>query len=291
VTALFAMTRALYFFSAMTLFGASTFGLLLRFRLHRETGLPRSFFALCGGVALLTTLLTLGFVADQMTGSADAIFDPALWRAVARDTLYGELALVRAALYVLFLLCLWLRPNWSLSAGAVLGGAALALLGPTSHASRSVAAHYVYLLAANDSMHLLAGGFWLGGLVALLPVTLATPRDVPELLSRLRLFSAWGMAAVGVLVLAGTANAVAILDMAGMRWSETYLDWLAIKLVLAAVMIALALTNRFGLMPAMAQGDKEAEQTLPWTLCAELSCAALILLAVGILGLTAPMQM
>ena len=291
MTGLFAVTRALHFFSAMTLFGASAFGLLLRSRLQRGTGLPRSFLALCAAVALLTTLLTLGFVADQMTGTADAIFDPALWGAVARDTLYGELALVRAALFLMFLLCVWLRPDWTLRAGTILGGAALVLLGPTSHASRSVASQYVFLLAANDSVHLLAGGFWLGALVALLPATLAKPHDIPELLTRLRLFSVWGMAAVGVLVLAGTANAVAILDIQGMRWSETYLDWLAIKLVLAAVMIALALTNRFGLMPAIAKGEKEAAENLRWTLFAELSCAALILLAVGILGLTAPMQM
>jgi putative copper resistance protein D len=291
VTGLFAITRALHFFSVMTLFGASAFGLLLRSRLQRETGLPRSLFALCAAVALLTSLLTIGFVADQMTGSADAIFDPALWGTVARDTLYGELALLRAVLFLTFLLCAWLRPEWTLRAGAILGGGALILLGPTSHASRSVAAEYVYLLAANDSVHLLAGGFWLGGLVALLPATLAKPRDIPELLTRLRLFSAWGMVAVSLLVMAGTANAVAILDMQGMRWSESYLDWLAIKLVLAAVMIALALTNRFGLLPAMARGDTEAGETLPWMLLAELSCAGLILLAVGILGLTAPMQM
>jgi putative copper resistance protein D len=291
VTGLFAITRALHFFSVMTLFGASAFGLLLRSRLQRETGLPRSLFALCAAVALLTSLLTIGFVADQMTGSADAIFDPALWGTVARDTLYGELALLRAVLFLTFLLCAWLRPEWTLRAGAILGGGALILLGPTSHASRSVAAEYVYLLAANDSVHLLAGGFWLGGLVALLPATLAKPRDIPELLTRLRLFSAWGMVAVSLLVMAGTANAVAILDMQGMRWSESYLDWLAIKLVLAAVMIALALTNRFGLLPAMARGDTEAGETLPWMLLAELSCAGLILPAVGILGLTAPMQM
>jgi putative copper resistance protein D len=291
VTGLFAITRALHFFSAMTLFGASAFGLVLRSRLQRETGLPRSFFALCAAVALLTTLLTLGFVADQITGTADAIFDPASWAAVASDTLYGELALVRAVLFLSFLLCVWLRPEWTLRSGVILGGAALILLGPTSHASRAVASQYVFLLAANDSVHLLAGGFWLGGIVALLPETLARPRDIPELLTRLRLFSAWGMAAVGVLVLAGSANAVAILDFQGMRWSETYIDWLAIKLVLAAVMIALALTNRFGLMPAIARGDTDAQQTLPWTLFAELSCAGLILLAVGILGLTAPMQM
>jgi putative copper resistance protein D len=154
-----------------------------------------------------------------------------------------------------------------------------------------VADQYVYLLAANDSVHLLAGGFWLGGLVALVPATMMKPRDPQRLLALLRLFSAWAMAAVGVLILAGTANGFAILDMRGMAWSQTYIDWLAIKLVLAGVMIALALTNRFGLMPALARREKEAEASLPLTLFAELGCAALILLAVGILGLTAPMQM
>lgn len=291
MTGLFAVTRALYFFSVMTLFGASAHGLLVHFKLQRATGLPRSFFALCAAVAFLTTLLTIGLVADQMTGTADAIFDPALWVAVARDTLYGELALLRAALFLVFLLCVWLRPEWMLRAGVILGGAALILLGPTSHASRAVAEQFTWLFVANDSLHLLAGGFWLGGLVALVPVTVAKPRDIPELVARLRLFSRYAAVAVGVLVLAGTLNGFAILGTNGMPWSQTYIDWLAIKLVLAAVMIALALTNRFGLMPALARGDKEARETLPWTLFAELSCAALILLAVGILGLTAPMRM
>jgi putative copper export protein len=291
MTDLFAITRALHFFSTMTLFGASAFGLIVRFRLHGETGLPRSVFVACSAIALLTTLLTIGFVADAMAGTPGAIFYPALWGQVARDTLYGELALVRSGLFLAFLLCAWLRPSWTLMAGALLGGGALALLGPTSHASRSVADQYVYLLAANDSVHLLAGGFWLGGLVALVPATMMKPRDPQRLLALLRLFSAWAMAAVGVLILAGTANGFAILDMRGMAWSQTYIDWLAIKLVLAGVMIALALTNRFGLMPALARREKEAEASLPLTLFAELGCAALILLAVGILGLTAPMQM
>ena len=147
------------------------------------------------------------------------------------------------------------------------------------------------MFAASDGVHLLTGGFWIGGLVALLPAIQAKPVDAARLTAKLRLFSRWAMAAVALLVVAGTANGIAILDLRGMAWSRSYLSWLALKLVLAAVMVALALTNRFGLMPSLARGENEAAQTLPITVFAELGCALAILLVVGILGLTSPMAM
>jgi putative copper resistance protein D len=291
MTYFFALTRAIHFASLMILFGACAFAWLARKQLRVDIGVSSKALAVCGGIAVLTVILSVGFVAAQMTGSSSVMFDPATEWVVYSRTLFGRLALVRVWLLCAFPLVVLFYPRAMLIAGMICGGGALALLGPTSHASRAVADQYVYLLAANDSVHLLAGGFWLGGLVALVPATLAKPRDSQRLLALLRLFSRWATAAVGVLILAGTANGFAILDMRGMAWSETYIDWLAIKLVLAGVMMALALTNRFGLLPALVRGEKEAEETLPLTLFAELGCAALILLAVGILGLTAPMQM
>ena len=56
-------------------------------------------------------------------------------------------------------------------------------------------------------------------------------------------------------------------------------------------MVALALTNRFGVLPALAQGDREAADTIPLTVLAEFGAALAILLIVGFLGMTAPMQM
>jgi putative copper resistance protein D len=96
---------------------------------------------------------------------------------------------------------------------------------------------------------------------------------------------------VAVLLLAGTVNAVAILNVRGMPWTDTYVTWLAIKIVLAMVMVALALTNRFGVLPALARGEREAAETIPLTVLAELGAALAILLIVGFLGVTAPMQM
>ncbi len=138
---------------------------------------------------------------------------------------------------------------------------------------------------------LLTAAVWIGGLVALVTVISREPRETASHIALLRLFSRWGVGSVAILVAAGTINAIAILDVQGMRWSTAYLTLLAFKLVLAALMVALALTNRFGVLPGLARGEKEAAQTLPVTLFAELGSAILIIVVVGFLGLTAPMQM
>jgi putative copper resistance protein D len=175
--------------------------------------------------------------------------------------------------------------------GCIVGGITLALIGLTSHAAASGSVEYALLRAAVDASHLVAGGFWIGGVAVLAFVVWQSPRDRDGHIALLRLFSRWGAVAVSVLVGAGTINAFAILDIQGMRWSAAYLAWLAVKLALAGIMVALALTNRFGVLPGLVRGEADAAGTLPLTLGAELALAGLILLCVGFLGLTAPMAM
>lgn len=287
MTIAFALIRALHFASVMTIFGATTFQFLSR-RILRDSRL-RGALAAISVVALLSAVLSLCLASVQMTGDPDAMFDIQVISTVAAQTLYGNIFLVRLALLVgLVLLCV---ADAAPALKATVSGVALALLALTGHAAAAQGAQFKYALAAVDALHLLTAGFWIGGLVALIPSAMARPLDVPMLVQLLRLFSRWGMAAVAILMVAGTVNGIAILDTHGMAWSRAYLTWLAIKLVLAGLMIALALTNRFGLMPGLARGEKEAAETVPLTLFSELGCAALILLAVGFLGLTAPMQM
>jgi putative copper resistance protein D len=287
VTLLFAIVRALHFASVMTIFGAAAFQFLSR-GIARDARL-RAPLAAASIVALLSAVASLCLVSAQMTGDPEAVFDIQVISTVAAQTFYGNIFLVRLALLVgLVLLCV---ADAAPALKALVAGMALALLSLTSHAAAAQADQFNYALTASDALHLLAAGFWTGGLVALLPSVLAKPFDTAKLVALLRLFSAWATAAVAILVIAGTVDGIAILDTHGMPWSNAYLTWLAIKLVLAGLMIALALTNRFGLMPGLARGEKEAVQTLPLTIFAELGCAGLILLVVGILGLTAPMQM
>ncbi|MGZ5923066.1 MAG: CopD family protein [Rhizomicrobium sp.] len=291
MTLAFALIRALHFASLMTLFGACTFGWIARTRLRCDIALPRVFLPACGGIALATALVSVGFVAGEMTGSEAALFAPAPLGQVLFHSLYGHIALERIVLLAVFLVIAWAVPSWQQFTGAVSGGVALALLGMTSHAAAAGLAQFEYLRAIIDALHLLAAGFWVGSLAVLAFVVVREPRETAKQISLLRLLSRWGAFAVAILVVSGTINGIAILDMQGMRWSPAYLTWLAVKLVLAGLMIALALTNRFGVVPGLVRGDKEAAETLPLTLFAELGSAALILIAVGFLGLTAPMQM
>lgn len=283
MTTLFALVRAVHFASLMTIFGASLFAWIAR-----EPSLRRP-LALAAAAALVTAILSLGLITAEMTGVPQSAYDPASLGIVAGQSFYGQVFLLRFAFLIgLTLLCV---ANGSAGLKAIAAGVPLALLGLTSHTAAAGAPQQEYLRAANDAAHLLTAGAWLGGLVALAPDAFARPPDPERLAARLRLFSRYGTLSVAVLILSGTVNALAILGVRGMPWSGTYVGWLTAKLVLAAVMIALALTNRFGLLPSLVRREREAAETIPLTVGAELACALLIVLIVGFLGLLPPMQM
>ena len=287
MTALFALTRALHFASLMTVFGASA--LLFQARgIGIDCGKWKVRLCLAALAALITAALSLGFVAQAVTADAHAFTDLHLLAIVVIKSFYGKVFLWR--LFLLLCLCFACATSGFHLPKALLAGTALASLGLVSHAAAAGAPRYEYARAAIDALHLLCAGFWVGGLIVLAPEVLAKPRDLPKLIALLRLFSRWGIASVAMLIVAGILNGVFILDMP-MRWNGAYVTWLAVKIMLAAVMAALALTNRFGVLPGLEHGEKEAADTIPLTVVAELSCALLILLIVGFLGLTAPMAM
>jgi putative copper resistance protein D len=284
VTTAFAVTRALHFASLMTVFGASA--LLYQGRaIFAASPELRRVLLLASLLALATAVLCLCFVAAEMSGGAP--FDRGILATVVTQTTYGHVFIARFA--ALALLCVLSLRSIDLP-GALVAGLALALLGLVSHAAAAGPPQYEYGRAAADALHLLCAGFWVGGLVVLVPQVLA-PRDAPRLIALLRLFSRWGVVSVAVLLAAGTANGVFILGVPGMPWNASYVMWLAVKIVLAALMVALALTNRFAVLPGLVRGEREAGDTIPLTVIAELSCAMLILLIVGFLGLTPPMAM
>ncbi|MBL6936717.1 MAG: CopD family protein [Alphaproteobacteria bacterium] len=283
MTLLYGVARALHFASVMGVFGATA----LLFQRPEDGAVFRRLLAWAAWIAPVAAATCLCFAAGEMTADPSSVADPATVWVVATSTIYGHVFVARLALLIgLGLLCS--REGLYLAKASV-SGAALVLASLTSHAAASGEAFALH--AAVDALHLLTAGFWFGGLLVLARETIAAPRDLPKLIGLLRAFSRWGAPSVAVLLAAGTANSFFILGPPGMQWATGYVVLLAAKIVLAAIMVALALTNRFGVLPGLERGDKEAGETIPLTVIAELSCAAMILAIVGFLGVISPMQM
>ena len=131
----------------------------------------------------------------------------------------------------------------------LLSGAALALIAVTSHAAAASPAGFAAIGIVDDGLHLLCGGFWIGGL-GVLAAIMALRSEAPRLLKALSLFADWAMIAVALLALTGLVNAATIVLGGEGHASRLYVGVLAAKLVLVAAML-LALANHFRLLPRL----------------------------------------
>ena len=269
---LLAIARGIYFAALMLLFGGAAFNALLKKRLPiiAPVLLPRWF-------ALLAALIAAGAWFILATGQmAGEITQGAIHQA-ATATLFGQVFLARLAL----LLGLALVPSRAPVLTALLAGAALALPSATSHAAASSPAGFAVIGASLDAVHLLTGGFWIGGLWVLIRLF---ARKETNILLALSLFSDWAMAAVLVLAMTGLINAVSILlgGSANGHPATAYLSVLGAKLALVVVMMTLAAINRFKLMP------RGRHKTIARNAARELGLGFIVVLLAGALGQLPP---
>lgn len=278
------LVRAVHLASLMVLFGTEALGIIVSAgseepinSRHLRCAMP---WLAC--VALVTAVLWLALVACEITGGTSL---QSIW-SVAIETLFGRVFLIRiAALATLVLLTF---VNCARGVRCFLAGTALAALAATSHAAAAGNVAFMPVRAAIDAVHLVAAGFWLGGLVQLLMLGIEYRATPHVLLRPLRLFSRWGTIAVGLLIVAGSVNALLILSGEQGMWSFGYISLLAAKIVLAAVMVALALVNRLHLVPDMQRGMMETYPQLLLTMTGEFALGLLIVAIVGTLGVMSP---
>jgi putative copper resistance protein D len=248
----------------------------------------RVLFISAASLALVSSVAWLVLVAGQMSGDWHAALDPAAIGAVAAETEFGRIAVMRiAGLALLWLLCLLQMPSPG-RAGVVLAAFLLGALGLTSHAAAS-SGGFALVRAANDSVHLLAAGFWLGGLIVLAVLVARHHRQPVSLRGPFQLFSAWGTAAVALLVLSGVSNAALILPVKSVSAHSAYAQLLAIKITLALAMIALAAINRMQLVPALRDGECATTRFLARSVRAEILLGALVAGIAGYLGTMPPL--
>jgi copper resistance protein D len=172
-------------------------------------------------------------------------------RTVLFDTSFGRVWILQLALAILLLASVLVSAPRS--AITVIAAGALASQAWIGHAAMGDGLRGVLSLGTMV-VHLLAAGAWLGGLVPLASLLLDARRAEKPLglaCTALRRFSWMGYVAVSLILLTGTANAYVLVGSAGSLSTTAYGAVLLVKLALVALLISVALANRFYLLPRL----------------------------------------
>lgn len=247
----------LHFASAMLLFGASSMrGIFRRNGYGWSTPLDARLFRLLSPAALIALLTAIAWLLLE-TASMGAAWgfavNPGTVRAVLTDTDFGHLWLGRLLLVAVVCLVASLKRRSS-SALVLLSAVLLASLALTGHAVMDTGwlrlAHPL-----NQAVHLLAAGFWLGGLVPLglfLTEAASWRMEQSGVDGALHRFSDFAMIAVLLVLGSGVFNAWLLVGNPSALLATGYGKVLLVKIAFVGAMVALALFSRLFLMPALA---------------------------------------
>ena len=238
MTALALLARALHDASVLALFGSACLLALFAAKVP-ELAFEGSGLALGRRSAALLALASAPAWAIGTQGTVSWLI----------GTSGGWILLARLVVLVLLAGAVW--SGW-LRATAWLSGTALVLIAATSHAARATLQGFTIIGVANDSLHLLTAGYWIGGLCVLAAMLGSRP-SAPRLPQAVALFAEWGMIAVALLVMTGIINAAMVLLGDPGHDNLVYAGILSLKIVLALTMVGLALGNHFRLLPRLAQ--------------------------------------
>ena len=250
---------------------------------------------------VLSGLLWFVFAVANMSGTLADVADKEVLWTVLSETTFGGVWMARMLLAVVIASVMANRPLGAGTAGrdvaaACLAAALMASLAGTGHAQIEEGWLSVAHVAL-DAMHLLAAGGWLGGLFPLGFILLdySTRADAPIVdVDRILLrFSSMGYVAVVTLIVSGLVNSWFMVGSVSSLLNTSYGQILLAKLALFAAMLALAVANRFWLVPRMIEARNSAQPSfwlgrLRYHVLGEQFLGLMILLAVPVLGTMRP---
>jgi putative copper resistance protein D len=202
------------------------------------------------------------------------------------DTQFGRVWMARIVLG-LALLALLIRPRPPRDRTLlIVSGLFLASVALTGHSALPGGAPGVFHRLA-DVVHLIAAGWWIGGLLALVLVSRQLGSEAAHVLQR---FSGVGYGAVAAIVLSGLFKSVILVATLQGADATAYGWTLVLKLALVVGMGLLALSNRFWITPALKRGGGQALWLgrLHWQVSVEFAVGLLVLAVAGILGAMSP---
>ena len=256
------------------------------------------------GCMLASGACWFALVAMQMSGRPLEALDWATITTVLGSTIFGRAWSVRA-LMALVLALIWpilragprLQPGVSVLSVGIAGGL-VAGLAWAGHANAEVGVDG-WIHHASDAAHLLAAGAWLGGLAPLASLlrtlgSSSTRRDIDGCAETVVRFGNWAALSVAVLVLTGIANAYYLVPAPRALLETSYGNILLVKLLLFALMLAVAAANRTRLTRALLANERDdgarvdAARRLRRNVWLEQALGAGVILLVATLGVTPP---
>jgi putative copper resistance protein D len=254
-------------------------------------------------LTLVAALLSIGgmlAMTATMSGVAIMDVDRLSIEAMVFETPMGVAWQVRMAALAATAVLAFVQNPVARVAKVAFAAAALASLAWTGHGAAGEATKGLVQLVA-DIVHLLAAGAWIGALLALgmmvaRHASRLTSADFISMHGALDGFSIAGTIFVALLIITGSVNTWILVGPAGIGLvgSDQYVQLLALKLALFAVMLGLAATNRFRLTPALSRDldagvvPLEALRALRRSIAIEAGLAASVLGIVAWLGTLVP---
>lgn len=247
------------------------------------------------GLGVAASLLLIPVSALRIIGQPlDSILDPSSW---APGVLAEPVALAAVTLLAgCAALLLFNRGGSTATRYAAVVAGALTAASPVL-VGHSQTMEPVWLMAVADIGHLLAGSFWLGGILGLLRVIRsASPRraanwnGVDAAITVVARFSRFALYSVILLAVSGTLMAVLVFSDPSKVIGTGYGRTLLIKLVIVAAAVGIAAWNRRGILPAIAAEPAVSTRwtQLRRTVSYEAALLAAVIAVTGFLGNSSP---
>ena len=290
LSALWIGLRALHFLALSLLTGSAFYTALLAPARYRPV-LAQRWRRLMGysaALSLLSALLMLAAQTGLMSGDWRSIASIDVWLAVL-GTRFG--AVWRWVILFALLSTLALRLRGNLRQQALLATALVqlvALAGVGHAAMRDGMAGL--LQQGNHALHLIAAAFWAGGLLPLL-LLMREARNIAwrtDAIRSMMRFSRYGHLAVALAIVTGTVNSLLIagtpLNWAATLWSELLVS----KALLVALMVLIALLNRYLLVPRFRLAASRAPKLFIRLTQLELLLALIVIGLVSVFATLSP---
>ena len=285
-----AICRFAHFLAAMLAFGMSAYLWAYapeRLRLALSPA-ARRVALIASLAAFITAIAWLTLESAAMADDWSAALDPEAIAAVLTDTAFGHAWSLHLALATALVAVVAFGPGARWGPTALASAALLASLGLVGHATMQIGVEGV-VHRANHAVHLLAAGAWIGGLVPFALCLRAYERDDlrRDTVRAMAAFSFWGQLIVAAIVLTGVVNISLTSHHPPLPPTTPYRALLVAKLVIVAIMISLALVNRFVLAPRL-KTSANALATLRATSLAEIALGCVVVALVSVFALLDP---